>query len=255
MRSILICLLLLIGHSTFSQERKVHLVPIEIIEPRYNDTFDEDKNGTKRVGVFAFTNQGPDSLLMGDRFEYFSKFSRNMHYVLRALAPGETDTIKYTYISTAIRVSPPDLSHDMRFCIYISSVYNQQNIEITKKMTAYVDPDKQLCTNIIYYSIYFPRPEKLNFIDSSIINNPPSTYYYSLFPNPANGYFFVRLTDEEINPQQVELIDATGKIRLLEFEIFSPTLIRVNVAQMAKGLYVFRLIAQDAVRTEKVQIE
>ncbi len=246
---------MLLGHSTFSQDRKVHLVPIEIIEPRYNDTFDEDKNGTKRVGVFAFTNQGPDSLLMGDRFEYFSKFSRNMHYVLRALAPGDTDTIKYTYISTAIRVSPPDLSHDMRFCIYISSVYNQQNIEITKKMTAYVDPDKQLCTNIIYYSIYFPRPEKLNFIDSSIINNPTSTYYYSLFPNPTNGYFFVRLTDKEINPQQVELIDAAGKIQLLEFEIFSPTLIRVNAAQMAKGLYVFRLISKDAVRTEKVQIE
>ncbi|MBX2984493.1 MAG: T9SS type A sorting domain-containing protein [Bacteroidia bacterium] len=95
----------------------------------------------------------------------------------------------------------------------------------------------------------------MNFIDSSIINKPSSTYYYSLFPNPASGYFFVRLTDKEINPQQVELIDAAGKIQLLEFEIFSPTLIRVNAAQMAKGLYVFRLISKDAVRTEKVQIE
>ncbi|MBX2984492.1 MAG: hypothetical protein KF882_00775 [Bacteroidia bacterium] len=129
MRSILICLLLLIGHSTFSQERKVHLVPIEIIEPRYNDTFDEDKNGTKRVGVFAFTNQGPDSLLMGDNIEFYAKFATSKHYVIRSLAPGETDTIKYSYISSAFRTE----THNMEFCVYLKSVRNSKNIEITKR--------------------------------------------------------------------------------------------------------------------------
>ena len=70
----------------------------------------------------------------------------------------------------------------------------------------------------------------------------------SLYPNPASNYVDVRVSDNDIAVSRLEVYDVYGKL-INEVEVINnPT--RINVENLASGMYFVKVITNDGVATK-----
>jgi dienelactone hydrolase len=76
----------------------------------------------------------------------------------------------------------------------------------------------------------------------------------TIFPNPANEMFTVRVTAQNVQLETIEVIDITGK-RLAEVSAKGETEKQVDVASYAAGIYLVRVHTTKGVTVQKITVK
>ncbi|MFC2136932.1 T9SS type A sorting domain-containing protein [Bacteroidota bacterium] len=72
-----------------------------------------------------------------------------------------------------------------------------------------------------------------------------------LYPNPSNEEIYIDLKEPGIQNVSYELIDINGEI-IMQGKLLESIL---NVSDLGKGIYIFKLYADELIITEKIMIE
>lgn len=76
----------------------------------------------------------------------------------------------------------------------------------------------------------------------------------TIFPNPATGAFYVRVNAENVQLEQVEVIDITGKsVALIDGK--NLTELTVDISTLSQGLYVVRTSTNKGVSVQKLTVK
>jgi uncharacterized delta-60 repeat protein len=116
--------------------------------------------------------------------------------------------------------------------------------------------------NLIDFSIYCPAKSianlvKILFIDEYIFGLEIPQYIstdLTIFPNPGNGLFYVRIT----NPQDEYSLDVfnSAMSKVFSIDVFCPEYSdRIDLSGMTKGIYFIRLTGANSLIIEKIVIE
>ena len=70
----------------------------------------------------------------------------------------------------------------------------------------------------------------------------------TLYPNPANDRVFVNLGEETSQAGKIEVLDMGGKVVHVEELPPGYQLVRMDIAQLNRGMYVLRWMEGDQIR-------
>ena len=73
-------------------------------------------------------------------------------------------------------------------------------------------------------------------------NKPSPDNSFSIYPNPANDHFYLRINDEKIQEIEIRILDLNGKIRMNKKLQFSGNPIQFYIADIPSGLYFINVI-------------
>jgi len=72
-----------------------------------------------------------------------------------------------------------------------------------------------------------------------------------VYPNPANDYLNIQITNEDIHVTSMEVYDVYGKlITVVGTNNYSPLQVRINVSGLADGMYFVRLVTEQGILTK-----
>ncbi|MDP4238387.1 MAG: carbohydrate-binding protein [Bacteroidota bacterium] len=81
--------------------------------------------------------------------------------------------------------------------------------------------------------------------------NRPTADNFSLYPNPAHDYLFLKFSDEQL--RSIELIDLQGRVLS---QIHSRELkTEINTKDLNKGIYIVKIVTSENAITQKLQIQ
>ena len=95
----------------------------------------------------------------------------------------------------------------------------------------------------------------ITFINSNVSNTIPITpeQLVNIFPNPVETMLYINM--EQVNIEQVDFMDAYGRVLWSRYERNMPASIELNVSSFEPGLYLIRFSSEGSFFTKKVIIE
>ncbi len=133
-------------------------------------------------------------------------------------------------------------------CSYSIVCNKKNNVFITGKFTgtAYFD---DIYLSSIGNSIFIAKLEE----NTNKINEIKNNSFYNIYPNPSNGIFNIYIKNENINDLIIELMNINCQI-VYRNEIKNVLIYndKINVQELAKGIYFLKIQRENKINYEKL---
>ncbi|MCO6495921.1 MAG: T9SS type A sorting domain-containing protein [Bacteroidetes bacterium] len=249
-RILLLFFFLLITNLIEGQNR-VRIIDAKLIisKPAPYDTFYSDNKWHKMT--FWIKNLGQDTIFKDDYFNYtiFINYTAGAggYYFQSTLLPGDS-TISHTSFIT--KGSPWFEVNNL--CIrFNSGLHSKDNSQIK------FPPNAKGGGNCI--PIIFHIPDRTKFYDDlpytdTVYYDSINRYSLSIFPNPFNNYIDCQLKNDSSELQSVKIMDMKGEVWSVQNTKIGEALYRIDLSNLAKGLYVVEIFFDnEIIRTKMVK--
>lgn len=91
------------------------------------------------------------------------------------------------------------------------------------------------------------------FIQPSFFNGTKSELEINIYPNPNNGTFYLKPISDKSELLSYQLFDSFGNL-IRSGESIPNTLINIQISSIATGIYILKIIQNNAQLTKKISI-